>query len=108
MAQEKALFDLIIPEYQRQLEKMGIHCEKVLLYGSYAQGKQQEGSDIDLVVISDDWKKYSRLERLELLGIAAARILQPIQAVGFTPEEIRGEDILPFWQEIIRTAAHAA
>lgn len=108
MAQEKTLLGEIIPNYQRQLEKMGIHCQEILLYGSYAQGKQREGSDIDLVVISDDWKKHSRLERLELLGIAAARILQPIQAVGFTLEEIRGEDILPLWQEIIRTAAHAA
>lgn len=105
MAQEKTLFDLIIPEYQQQLEKMGISCQKILLYGSYARGKQHEGSDIDLVVISDDWKKLSQRERLELLGIAAARILQPIQAVGFTSDEILKKEILPFWQEIVRTAA---
>ncbi|MDQ3004939.1 MAG: nucleotidyltransferase domain-containing protein [Chloroflexota bacterium] len=92
----------IIKRYRLQLEKQGIHPIRVLLYGSQAAGTAQEGSDVDLIVISNDWKKYSHRERLELLGIAAARILEPVQAQGFTPAEIKGNQVMPFWEQVIK------
>lgn len=88
-----------------QLIKMGIQPERVLLYGSQAAGTAQEGSDIDLIIISGDWKKYNRRERLELLGIASARILEPVQAQGFTPSEIKSKQIMPFWEQVIEKQA---
>ncbi len=42
----------------------------------------REESDIDLIVVLRDLR-----ERLEILGIAAAGMLTPIQASRFTPEE---------------------
>jgi hypothetical protein len=36
-----------------------------------------------------------------LLGIAAARILEPVQAQGFTPSEIRQKQITPFWEQVM-------
>lgn len=92
----------IIKRYRLQLKKQGIHPIRVLLYGSQAAGTAQEGSDVDLIVISNDWKKYSHRERLELLGIAAARILEPVQAQGFTPAEIQGNQVMPFWEQVIK------
>jgi len=83
---------------------MGIHAESVMLYGSYAAGLAREGSDIDLIVISKDWETLSRRERLELLGIAAARIMEPVQAQGFTPKEVAQRNIQPFWEHIIDAA----
>src|SRR3990172_6254601 len=38
-------------------------------------------------------------ERLELLGTASARILEPIQAYGVTPEQIEQRTLAPFWSE---------
>jgi predicted nucleotidyltransferase len=58
---------------------MGIRAEQILLFGSQADGTAQEGSGVDLIVISKDWEKNSRRERLEILGVAAARILEPVQ-----------------------------
>ncbi len=84
---------------------MGIHPERILLYGSQATGTAREGSDIDLIVISKDWKKYNHRERLELLGVASARILEPVQAQGFTPNEIKLKKILPFWEQVIHQQA---
>jgi len=78
-----------------------------MLYGSQASGTAHEGSDIDLIVISGDWKKYNYRERLELLGIASARILEPIQAHGFTPSEIKLKNIMPFWEQILKEQAIA-
>ncbi len=95
----------IIKRYRAQLIKMGIQPERVLLYGSQATGTAQEGSDIDLIIISGDWEEYNRRERLELLGIASARILEPVQAQGFTPSEIKSKKIMPFWEQVIEKQA---
>ncbi len=80
---------------------MGIQCERVLLFGSYAAGQATEGSDIDLIVISQALEAYSPRERLELLGIAAARVLEPIQALGVTPKEATARRVSPFVQELL-------
>jgi len=97
----------IIKRYRAQLEKMGIRPARILLYGSQAAGTAREGSDVDLIVISSDWKKYNHRERLELLGIASARILEPVQAQGFTPSEIKLKKVMPFWEQIIKEQAIA-
>lgn len=105
MAQTAPELEQIIQRYRTQLEKMGIHSDRILLYGSQATGTAQEGSDIDLIVISRDWKKYNHRERLELLGIASARILEPVQAQGFTPNEIKRKKVMPFWEQVITEQA---
>ena len=97
----------IVKRYRIQLEMMGIRPTRVLLYGSQASGTAREGSDIDLIVISGDWKKYNHRQRLELLGVAAARILEPVQAQGFTPSEIRQKQITPFWEQVMKEQAIA-
>jgi len=107
MAQTTPQLEQIIQRYRTQLEKMGIHPERILLYGSQAMGTAREGSDIDLIVISGDWKKYNHRERLELLGIASARILESVQAQGFTPNEIKHKKVLPFWEQVMKEQAIA-
>jgi len=86
---------------------MGIRSERILLFGSHALGAAREGSDIDLVVVSPDWSRYGDRERLEMLGVAAARILEPIQAKGVTPDEIANADLSPFWTHVLRDLAVA-
>jgi len=105
MAETAPELKRIVKRYRIQLKKMGIHPTRILLYGSQAAGTAREGSDIDLIVISGDWEKYNYRQRLELLGIAAARILEPVQAHGFTPHEIRQKQITPFWEQVIKEQA---
>jgi predicted nucleotidyltransferase len=95
----------IIRRFRTELGKMGIHVERVLLYGSQATETTEEGSDIDLIVISADFAPYSQRERLEMMGIAAARILEPVQANGFTPQEIDTRQLMPFWDHILQEKA---
>ena len=78
-----------------------------MLYGSQATGTAREGSDIDLIVISSDWKKFNQRERPEILGVASARILEPVQAQGFTPTEISKNQIMPFWAHVMKEQAIA-
>ncbi len=72
-----------------------------MLFGSQAEGTAHEGSDIDLFVISRDWAPYGLRERLAILGVAAARILEPIQARGAIPEEVAAGALSPFWQYVV-------
>ncbi len=50
-----------------ELRHRGIRVERVLLFGSYARGDPAESSDIDLIIISDDWANTSLNERLSIL-----------------------------------------
>ena len=91
----------VIEEYKQALRTLGINVERVILYGSYAKANQREDSDIDLVIISNDFRKMNLRERLEVLGIAAARMMKPIEAKGYTPEEIDMPSEASFLKEIL-------
>ena len=79
----------IIKEYIKTLKSLGIGVKQVILYGSFARGNQKKYSDIDLIVVSNDFQKMNLRERLEILGIAAVRIMKPIEAKGYTTQEIK-------------------
>lgn|SRR3989338_2407034 len=107
MAEARPEVKETIEKYRQQLANLGIRPEKIYLYGSYATGKAQEGSDIDLIVVSRDFASLDLRERLEILGVAAARLLKPIQALGYTPEEITARTYSPFLEEILASEAIA-
>ena len=91
----------IVLRYCRELTKLGIRPTAVYLYGSFASGKQRYDSDIDLIVISPDLEKYGFIRRLEMLGLADGRILEPVEAIGFTPEEFKPENLTLFWKDVL-------
>ena len=93
----------IINKYKEVLRILGVNAESAVLYGSYAKGNPHKDSDIDLVIVSKDFKKMNLRERLEVLGIAAVRIMQPIEAKGYTPEEIDMKRPASFLEEILAT-----
>ncbi|OGW44012.1 MAG: hypothetical protein A2Y66_01425 [Nitrospirae bacterium RBG_13_41_22] len=94
----------IISRYTIEIEKMGIKPQKILLYGSYAKGNPREDSDIDLVVVSDNFKDMNIRERLELLGIAAGKVFEPIEAIGYTPDEMESNKKGTFLEAILEQA----
>ena len=100
---EKSQIANIIEQYKRELKKLNINPEKIILFGSYAEGKQYEGSDIDLIVISNDFQPLNLRERLELLGLAAGRIMEPIEALGYTDEELEIEPEGSFLWNVLHT-----
>lgn len=53
------------------------------------KGIHARESDIDLIVVSEGFKDINLKERLEILGIAAGRVFEPIEAMGYTEEEIK-------------------
>ncbi|MBV6465276.1 MAG: nucleotidyltransferase domain-containing protein [Anaerolineae bacterium CFX3] len=105
MAKKTTNLDRIIKSFQRELKKMGIRSERVVVFGSYANGTAREDSDIDLFVVSRDWEKYNLRERLEILGVAAVRILEPVQAQGVTPHEIETKQVPMYWWDVVKEAS---
>ena len=92
MAPQEPALDSVIASYRKELRRLHIRPLRVLLFGSWARGRQHEGSDVDLLIISSDFKGKGLRRRLELLGIAAARALVPVQALGYTPEEVEARE----------------
>ncbi len=71
-----------IIEYLKCLEQNGITKPRAILFGSHAKGKAHEYSDIDLIVISDDFNnnpyKYDKL--LWRLTVHVEPRIEPIPA----------------------------
>ncbi len=72
-----------------------------MIYGSYAKGHPREGSDIDIIVISKDFRGKNLRERLEILGLAAGRVFEPIEAIGYTEDEIITKEDGSFLDEVV-------
>lgn len=98
----------IIKQYTSKLAELGIGVERVILFGSYAKGHPREDSDIDLLVVSKDFERMNIRERLEILGIASARIMQPIQAKGYTLQEMESKEKDSFLSEVLEHSIKAA
>jgi predicted nucleotidyltransferase len=93
----------VISEYKRRLQSLGIKVKKTFLYGSHAVGKAREDSDIDLVVISEDFKSMDIWERLCLLGRARMGIKRPMEIIGLTEEELESEDSSSFIKDEVKS-----
>lgn len=77
-----------IKDYVETLEPH-IRVEKVILFGSYARGKVHRDSDIDLIIISPDFKKREFMERLIWLSKMRGEkfINRAMDIFGYTPKE---------------------
>jgi len=77
----------IISNFKKALEERGVKKHKIILFGSWAMEKNQEGSDIDLIVLSDDFLGKTYWERTEIISAAIFEIFEPIEAIAMTFEE---------------------
>jgi predicted nucleotidyltransferase len=84
---DKAAVLKIITRFREALEKRGTRPSRIVLYGSYALGNYHEGSDIDLVVVSDDFVGKGFWERIDILARGVCDVWEPIEAVAMTVEE---------------------
>ena len=77
----------IIDRFKADIENKSIKINKIILFGSYAKGNYRGDSDIDVIVISDDFAPMNYWERIDLLSEIIYDIFEPIEAHSFT----RGE-----------------
>jgi predicted nucleotidyltransferase len=84
----------IISDFRKAIESAGVKPQKILLYGSFATGNYRPDSDIDLVVISENFEGKSYWERIDVLSGAIYEVFQPIEAIAMTPKEWEDSDSL--------------
>lgn len=106
MVRTSAEIRQIVRKYVKALEPV-LRVERVVLYGSYANGKPHEWSDLDLAIISRDFASKDRWDRQRML--AYAKIDDPllvdamIEPLGYSVAEYNHAHHLTFLGEIKRT-----
>jgi predicted nucleotidyltransferase len=82
----------------RELRARGLTISKIILFGSQARGKATAESDIDIVIVSEDFRGKDIFERVELIkGAEVATIKKfvvPVDILLLTPEELESQSSL--------------
>lgn len=79
-----------VDRYVRHLAK-DIKVSKVLLFGSFAYGTPDKHSDVDLIVVSPDFRGRDFWDRAQWLTLQRRGIATDIamDVIGYTPSEFR-------------------
>ncbi len=78
----------IVEQYVHRLAR-NITVSKAILTGSRATGTFLEDSDVDLIIVSDDFSKMLMPERLQYLQKQWKSRSIPLEAFGYTIDEFR-------------------
>lgn len=77
--------------------------KQVILFGSYAKGKQSKYSDIDLAIVSPKFTDKKHLENLKFLWVEAAKIDSRIEPLPISVSDLKKADPRSFLAEILKT-----
>lgn len=95
-----------------RLAASGLNISKIVLFGSHAAGRAMEGSDIDIAVVSGDFRDKDIFERVGLLKEAEIatikKFMVPLDVIAMTPEEFSGGTSLVADYARKGTIVHAA
>ena len=88
--------NLIIKKIKKYLEILQNHdyrIKKTFLYGSYAKGNYRKDSDIDILIISDDFTGNRFKDSLKLLKLCRD-LDSRIEPMPYRPEDFNDSDPL--------------
>lgn len=97
----------IMESIKRYIERISEHyqVEAIILFGSYAKGTENEDSDIDIAIISSDFKDIIE-DGANLIGLTW-KIDTRIEPHPITTEDYENV-ATPFVQEVINTGIKVA
>jgi predicted nucleotidyltransferase len=77
-----------------KLRTNGINVSEIIVFGSHAIGCAAANSDIDIVIVSNDFRNKNIFQRVEMIGDTHAATISefmiPLDILLKTPEEIAG------------------
>ncbi|MCL2154712.1 MAG: nucleotidyltransferase domain-containing protein [Leptospirales bacterium] len=91
----------LIDKFVKSVKEDNIEVYKVILYGSYAKGTYNQHSDIDLAIISPNFKEGECIKNVSRLLLKAAKLKADIQTMPFSIEEYQSP--LGLMEEILNT-----
>ena len=88
---DQATISEIIKYLKDLLIKNGLNVDSIALFGSALSGKMHEDSDIDLIIISEDFRNKDIFERSQMTMNPEVATLKrykvPMDIINLTPEE---------------------
>lgn len=100
MAQIPLNIQNIIDRYLDELKRNKINIQQAYLFGSYAKGYQNEYSDIDIALISDQFTGNRFLDREKIRSISV-NVSSLLEIIPFNTDDFNIKD--PFAKEIINS-----
>ena len=83
---------------QEWLKGKGLNISKIILFGSQAKGESTEESDIDILIVSNDFQDKDIFERATLTKDAEIMTIKkfmiPLDIITMTQEEFESETSL--------------
>lgn len=99
MVKSKDQLENIVRALVREVEK-DYRITQVILFGSYAHGTPTNISDIDIALVSPDFRNKPEMEILEYLSRKAMLIDSALEVLAFTPEELDSPDPRSFSYQV--------
>ena len=93
MAEKKVLN--IIRFFEERLKESGMDVQQIILFGSSARGSAGEDSDIDIAVVSPDFRGKNIFKRAPMIKHAEVstirKFLVPLDVITMSPEDLESE-----------------
>jgi predicted nucleotidyltransferase len=83
--------------------KSKYHPQQIILFGSYAKGEAREGSDVDVLVISDHFSQTDPYQRFRELYKMSMDLDPEFHTYGYTSFELAKSKYLPTLQNALKT-----
>jgi len=90
-----------VQSYAREIEALGIHLRKVILFGSFAKGTQHEWSDIDVALVADEFTGVGFLDAKLFSKIGIKEPYIRIEELTYPTDYFESGD--PLIEEIMKT-----
>jgi len=88
---DKTAINEIIVFLKEALINHGLRLDSIALFGSAITGKMNQDSDIDIIIISPDFRNKDLFERSEITMIPEIQTMKkfkvPMDILNLTPEE---------------------
>jgi len=77
-----------------------IKVDSLILFGSYAYGKPHNHSDIDIAVVSDDFKNMSAFDKINLFAKTISAVDSRLELIGFLKTDYQSPQKASFLEMI--------
>jgi predicted nucleotidyltransferase len=91
-----------VRRYARALARAGVHVDRLVLFGSWANGRPVPESDIDVAVVSRDFGRDTTEEGMFLFRVAGD-VDPRLEPVALSPESYERDTWVPLVYEIRTT-----
>ncbi len=105
MAERDDSIKKVIKAYLEAITQKNINVEKAYLFGSYARGRAEDSSDIDIAIISKDFSGERFIDR-RLIVPLRREIDRRLEPIPYHPDNFKEND--PLVLEILQNGIEIA